>query len=168
MAEISVKYFKKTPSLEIGQNYVLMWPRGGQGSAGWPGTRPRKWLRRGQVAALLKNILGLDRGTARIRSGYKFWSCAHIVLQNPGMRSFGLNVFPEGFSQTNSVIWIELGQGKGILEIIWLCMWTFKHFSFRAKKKKKKKNPQRFSKRPIKEELTDLWLYLCLSVLEKN
>lgn len=74
-------------------------------------------------------ILGLDLGMAPTWGRYKFWSCAHMVLQNPGMRSFGLNVFSEGFSETNTVIWIELGQGKGILEIIWWCMWTFKHLS---------------------------------------
>lgn len=59
------------------------------------------------------------------------------------MRSFGLNVSSEGFSQTNTVIWIELDQGKGIWGIIWLYMWTFKHFSVRSETKGFLEGPER-------------------------
>lgn len=48
----------------------------------------------------------------------------HILfLQNPGMRSFGLDVVSEGFSQTNAVIRIELEQGKGIWGGLSDCAW---------------------------------------------
>lgn len=63
------------------------------------------------------------------------------------MRSFGLNVFSEEFSQTNAVIRIELDQGKGIWGIIWLCMWHVNSSQVQN---------QRFSRGPAEGEPTDL------------